>query len=301
MSPIRLVETLARAAEGWAVHPLYGISNGQCDCWKGANCPKPGKHPRLDNWPSEATTDPVKIRQWWQRWPTSNVGGAAGKKSGRNVLDVDPRNGGDISLELLEQQHRTLPETQETATGSGGWHLHFAYSGVTLANTAGVLGAGLDIRSDGGNVVLPGSVHISGRVYEYEATHSPEDILLALMPTWLILLLQGHRKGRLAPPPGPLQNGTVHYTLVSWAGAMHARGMSPGAILAALQHENATRCEPARPVENIKKIVEDITRRYERGPVPGAGAACAPNTHQHYQEDEAAARAVLAQVRGGVR
>jgi hypothetical protein len=72
---------------------------------------------------------------------------------------------------------------------------------------------GLDIRSDGGNVVLPGSIHISGRVYEYEATPSPADVPLAPMPTWLVALLQpnGHRQPRPAPPllPFPEQRVAV--------------------------------------------------------------------------------------------
>jgi Bifunctional DNA primase/polymerase, N-terminal len=261
---------LTRAEEGWAVHPLFGIGNGRCECNKGMNCDTPGKHPRLKGWQEHATTDQNQIRQWWQRHPYSNIGGAAGKKSGRDVLDVDPRHGGDVNLDLLEAQYNKLPETQESITGSGGRHLDFAYSGVSLSNTAGVLGPGLDIRSDGGNVVLPGSLHISGRLYEYEIFHGPEDVSLAPMPMWLLVLLraQGNKKVSRAVAPGPLPNGSVHFTFVSWAGSMHHRGISPGAILTALLHENQTRCDPVRPEENIRKLVEDITSRYEPGQVP---------------------------------
>lgn len=269
-----LLETAwQRAREGWAIHPLFGIVHGQCECWKGKRCPTPGKHPRLFDWPEKATTDPAQIQRWWSRWPHANIGGATGKKSGRNVLDIDPRNGGTIALELLEAQHAPFPETQETVTGSGGLHLIFSYDGLTLANTAGVLGAGLDIRSDGGNVVLPGSRHISGRIYEYEITHAPTDVPLAPMPPWLVSLLQsqnGRNPARPALAPGLIPNGTVHFTLVSWAGTMHARGMSPEAIFAALQHENLTRCSPVRLEADIRKIVDDITTRYTPGAVPAA-------------------------------
>jgi len=40
-----LAAALARAAEGWAVHPLFGIVNGHCECSKWETCPTPGKHP----------------------------------------------------------------------------------------------------------------------------------------------------------------------------------------------------------------------------------------------------------------
>jgi hypothetical protein len=300
MHGARLADALARAAEDWAVHPLFGIVNGQCECKRDTSCDTPGKHPRLTGWQERATTDPATIRQWWQQYPRANIGGAAGKRSGRVVLDVDPRHGGDISLELLEQRHGQLPDTQETITGSGGRHLYFQDPSVAIGNTASVLGPGLDIRETGGNVVLPGSLHISGRVYEYELTHSPADVPLAPMPAWLLSLLRSHqrdRKARPAPAPGFIPNGSVHYTFVSWAGTMHHRGMSPGAILAALLHENNTRCDPVRPEGNIRKIVADITTRYSPGNVPPVWQIVALQWHDA-EEDEAVARAVLARALG---
>src|SRR5713101_4696946 len=155
-SDARLSAALARTAEGWAVHPLFGIVNGHCECREGARCSTPGKHPCLAGWPEKATRDPEQIRPWWRRWPHANIGGATGKKSGRVVLDVDPRHGGTVSLELLEAEHGAIPVTQEVITGSGGRHLNFQDPGVAIGNTANFLGLGLDIRETGGNVVLPG-------------------------------------------------------------------------------------------------------------------------------------------------
>jgi bifunctional DNA primase/polymerase-like protein len=263
-----LHEALARAAEGWLVHPLYGIRNGVCECPMGRACGRTsGKHPRLKDWLAKATTDPRIIKEWWRCYPHSNIGGATGKRSGRNILDVDPRHDGHISLELLEAEYGSLPDTQEALTGGGGRHIHFRYTGP-LSNTAGRLGSGLDIRSDGGNIVLPGSVHLSGSVYEYEVTHGPDDLPLADMPDWLLRLLSPQQRARVRLAPGRIPNGSVHYTFVSWAGSMHHRGMSAGAILAALLHENSTRCDPVRPEANIRKIVADITTRYEPGATP---------------------------------
>jgi len=296
-SNLLLDAALTRATEGWAVHPLYGIVNGACECHQRVSCPTPGKHPRLDGWQDKATTEERTIRQWWARWPHANIGGATGKKSGRNVLDIDPRNGGDISLELLESEHGPLPESQEVITGSGGKHIYFTHT-VALSNTAGVLGPGLDIRSDGGNLVLPGSVHLSGRIYEYEATHGPDDVRLADMPDWLLRLLSSAGCSRVRPAPGLLPNGSVHYTFVSWAGTMHYRGMSAGAILAALSYENATRCDPVRLEANIRKIVEDITTRYEPGVTPKPIAAQAARVVKLRQDAEETARRILAKQRG---
>jgi Bifunctional DNA primase/polymerase, N-terminal len=291
-APPPLRAALARAAEGWAVHPLFGVvvraGTLQCECRAGAGCKKPGKHPRLDAWGEQATRDPQHVSEMWRQFPRANIGGAAGHKSGRNVLDVDPRHGGDDSLAALERRHGALPETQETISGSGGKHLHFAHDGWSLGNTAGALGPGLDIRSDGGNVVLPGSLHVSGRVYEYEATHGPADVALAPTPEWLLTLLRagptGRRQPRPAPPPGPLVEGTVHFTFVSWIGAMHARGFSRGAIEAALLHENATRCNPVRPEAGLRRLIADVTARYEPGNVPAAHIIMLQSKHAEEAE-----------------
>ena len=77
---------------------------------------------------------------------------------------------------------------------------------------------------------------------------------------------------------------------------MHKRGMSPGAILAALLHENRTRCDPIRPEENIRKIVADITTRYAPGAVPPAWQIMARQSASA-DEDESVALAVLHRAR----
>src|SRR5262245_39384536 len=92
-----LQKALARADEGWAVHHLYGIVNGACECSKRNECPTPGKHPRLTNYYDKATRDPRRINLLWCQFPQANIGGAPGNKSGINVLDVDPCHGGEES------------------------------------------------------------------------------------------------------------------------------------------------------------------------------------------------------------
>jgi excisionase family DNA binding protein len=91
----KLAEALARAGEGWAVHPLFGIVNGHCECGKGSECHTPGKHPRLTGWQEKATTDPAQIRRWWRRWPHATIGVVTGALAGFVVLAVDPDKGGE--------------------------------------------------------------------------------------------------------------------------------------------------------------------------------------------------------------
>ncbi len=185
-----LTAALSYAARGWAVIPLHGIKDGKCSCGRAGCGDSAGKHPRARDWPTAATTDPATIRGWWKRWPDANVGIATGRRSGLLVLDIDPRHGGDISLEDLIHEHGTFPATPEVITGSGGRHIYFKYPpGGTYGNSAGKLGPGLDTRGDGGLIVAPPSTHRSGRAYCWELSSDPADVPLAEPPDWLLELL----------------------------------------------------------------------------------------------------------------
>jgi hypothetical protein len=81
-----------------------------------------------------------------------------GKKSGVVVLDVDVDDGGPESLAKLEHAGAPTPKTARARTGGGGIHVFFRYPrGTEIRNSAGLLGPGLDVRGEGGYVVVPPS------------------------------------------------------------------------------------------------------------------------------------------------
>lgn len=119
-----------------------------------------GKKPLISGWPSAATTDPDLIRAWWAQWPDANIGVVTGE--GRYVLDVDDL----ASLAALEAEIGQIPRDKVARTGGGGLHIWLAAEGE-LRNSASKIGPGLDIRADGGFVVMPPSIHESGVQYEW--------------------------------------------------------------------------------------------------------------------------------------
>jgi hypothetical protein len=177
----RLEAALMWLRLGAAVFPLHLVRpSGQCSCGRDG-CGSPGKHPIAKAAPRgvhDASRDSDAVAAWWTRYPEANIGVAAGEVSGFVVLDVDPRHGGDDKLRALETEHGTLPDTPEQHTGGGGRHLFFAYD-PQLRNSAGRLGEGLDIKSDGGYVVGAGPNHASGGVYTHDAMFSLGDLPLA--------------------------------------------------------------------------------------------------------------------------
>jgi hypothetical protein len=134
----------------------------------------------------DASKDPAQIRMWWAHYPNAGIGIATGAPSGIFVVDVDPRNGGDETLGRLEGEHGALPTTPRALTGGGGAHYLFRYpSGLELR---GRLGEGVDIKSTGGYVVAPPSVHPSGVSYRWDLGALPSETEIADAPEWLLTL-----------------------------------------------------------------------------------------------------------------
>jgi putative DNA primase/helicase len=141
-APALLKAALAYAGRGVPVFP----------CESGA------KRPLTRNGHWDATTDRRAIERWWERWPSANVGLPTGQESGIVVLDVDVEDGGLDSLARLERVGTPVPKTARTRTGGGGVHIFFRYpGGKEIRNSAGLLGPGLDVRGEGGYVVVPPS------------------------------------------------------------------------------------------------------------------------------------------------
>jgi hypothetical protein len=233
-SPL-LDAALSYAARGWHVLPL-----------------KPrAKTPLTRHGLKDASTDENQIREWWGRWPRANIGIACGP-SGLAVVDVDVRSGGNIGFESL---FAAEPETLNAFTGSGDGsrHWYFAANGESCR----VLAPGLDLKGDGGYVVVPPSIHPSGEPYRWEASSGPDDARLAQLPP---TLRSDARKPAAAPIPDVITSGERNTVLTSLAGSMRRRGASQTAIRAALHEENASRCAPPLPDAEVDAIAASVAR-----------------------------------------
>lgn len=169
------------AERGLAVFPLHWIAAaGKCSCGD-ADCRNAGKHPLTAHGVKDATTDIATLAAWWTLWPEANIGMAL---DGYVVVDVDPRNGGDVGLEAIEAQRGPLPDTWLALTGGGGTHrIYRAREGATYP---GKLAKGIDLkRGAGAYIVVEPSRHASGLTYAWEASSSPLDgAALADAPAW---------------------------------------------------------------------------------------------------------------------
>ena len=160
-----MIEAALRyASRGLSVLPLHSVNGEGCSCGD-SECRTPAKHPRTPHGLKDATTDEETIRLWFRTYPAANLGLATGAVSGLWVLDVDG-DVGEKTLAKLQEEYEPLPRTIQQATGRGR-HLFFRYPGRQIANRAGSIGPGLDVRGDGGYVVVAPSTHVSGATYEW--------------------------------------------------------------------------------------------------------------------------------------
>jgi hypothetical protein len=173
------------ASFGWAVLPLHSVDRGVCTCGD-PNCRSAGKHPRTSHGVKGASTDPEQIRKWWRQWPDANVGIATGAVSGLVVIDIDPRNGGNASYtKLQEELPGTFDKPLKVRSGSDGTHLYFGHPGGHVPCCAN-LRPGIDVKADGGYIVAPPSMHLSGGRYRFARDNG---FILPELPTGLRDLL----------------------------------------------------------------------------------------------------------------
>jgi len=258
----------------WAVFPVHSIRGGLCTCGQ-PNCGSPGKHPRTAKGLNDATKDQQLIKAWWQQWPDSNIGVRTGQASGIMAVDLDVKddevNGITNWYELLDDHG---PASTMTAfTGSGGQHwIYKLPANVEVRNDAGTkLAKGIDVRGDGGYIVVAPSVHLSGDKYAWE-----DNSQAVLAPEWLITkcstpvvraapTIERPAEGYEPWVSEALQGVGESYrnqTAARLVGYFHKQGLAED-IIYAVMTPFAEACIPPMDIRELRRTVASVSR-YER-------------------------------------
>jgi len=194
-----------------------------------------------------------EVKGWWRDFPSANVAILTGTVGGLTVLDFDPGHA------PFPPDGCELPTGCVVSTPRGGKHYYFKHI-LGAKNSASKLARGIDVRGEGGYVVIPPSV-VNAKPYTYEVG-SLDDALRTEAPVWLLNAL---RRSADAPPvvtPGGerIPKSQRNATLISLAGTMRRRGMTEESILSALLDENILRCDPPLEEEEVRKVAASVAR-----------------------------------------
>jgi len=166
---IPLEQALANAANGRPVFP----------------CREKGpqrKSPQTARGFHDATCDPGIITKWWRSWPDALIGMPTGPASDLVVLDIDVKDDRANGFDTLADLGHVLPETPMVHTASGGVHVYFRNPTYReLRCSAGLIGPGLDVRADGGYVIVPSP----GSGYSWDPIWNFDTIEPIAPPAWL--------------------------------------------------------------------------------------------------------------------
>jgi hypothetical protein len=115
-----LLLALAFAAAGYPVFPVDVFWDDERKRWR--------KVPCIKEWERRATTDPILIKLWWDKWPLA-VPGIPPGRCGKVVVDADRHDGSVDGVALFHELDRTrgpFPVHPYNQTKSGGEHHWFS-------------------------------------------------------------------------------------------------------------------------------------------------------------------------------
>jgi putative DNA primase/helicase len=185
-------------------------------------CSAETKQPLTKGGFKAASTNPDQVASWWKEWPHAMIGMPTGNTSGVLVIDIDATGEAEAreQFERLHDRLGGLPACPVVRTPSGGMHLWFSWAPETaLGNRANILKAakgakGIDVRGEGGYVILPPSQRRDGLAYRWRDDCGLSDIDPPAPPQELVdLILRRDRHEFGATSVGLTSSSVSHHTM----------------------------------------------------------------------------------------
>lgn len=212
-----------------------------------------------------------EVRGWWSNWPIANIALTTG--TGLVVLDLD----GPRCVELLDAAGIVLPHDAPRVQTGRGAHIYLSYPDGAVPNRIALLRdngeppSQIDVRGDGGYVVVPPSMHENGTQYRWLKTPSADGI--PRVPDALLELIRADtaREGAQARWIGEalrgVGQGQRNDTCARLAGYFVARSL-PLDVTREMLMLWGERCDPPLSPSEIEVTLQSILRANARkGPV----------------------------------
>jgi P4 family phage/plasmid primase-like protien len=219
-----------------------------------------GKNPSITGWKDFQTRVPTdeEVTNWVNDDPEKlfNIGIITGQTSNLTVVDID----GEEGYEALKENGIELPPTL-TAKTRKGCHYYYAYTNSSfIKNNVAVLPK-VDIRTQGGLVVAPPSVHETGFVYSFIDKTVP----IAPFPDDLLTLIASKTKEKVKKESGlsiskKIAEGNRNHALFKEASYLKGRGYDDDTIVDTIRKLNADLENPLPDFELDKTIFKTILK-----------------------------------------
>lgn len=217
------------------------------------------KRPYMSNWQKDCSKEPSQIKKWFEN-SKGNIGIVTGKKSNIWVLDIDGAIGQKSMYKILEQYKQTLELTLSAKTGGGGFHMFWEYDDRISGNRAGIF-PNIDIRADGGQVVVYPSIHPNGNQYKW--VEETKQVGIKKAPEWLIKAMLVGDKGiaeNTVAIVGDIIKGKRNDTLYRVACKFVNDGFSKKMLQESIHIANMERCQPNLPKKEVDAIIKQALK-----------------------------------------
>lgn len=172
------------------------------------------------------------------------------------------RINGYETLKEWQNEHGELPETWQSITGRGGYHL-FYFDIEPHKNRVGLY-EGVDIRGEGGYIIAPPSVHANGHRYEWEQWRE-DGVNVARVDGLVRKFINGPEPQREESQnfhePEKIPSGKRVSSLIRLVGSLKAKGLENDSIMAAVKAENEAKCIPPLSDHELTKEVFPALKR----------------------------------------
>ena len=236
------------------------------------------KNPLTEHGVRDATLDTKTIESWWLRWPNANIGVSA---AGLVIIDIDSKD--DVRWPEDEEQACELVESARaiSVTPSGGRHFFFRRpDGVSWRCSVRKLAANVDVRTDGGYVVVPPSKLLAGAYVWLKELDTAKEFL-STPPKWLCDLLDEREreytskinKSAQLDETRVIEEGTRNDVLFRIGAKLRSIGFDFEEIYSALSAVNRRRCRPQLDDVEVCRIAESASR-YDANAIETALVEC---------------------------
>lgn len=251
------------------------------------------KRPLTNNGCHDASTDPSVVERYWKQSPNANIGLHC---AGLVVIDVDWHDKGKPTARpntwLADEPDKLalLQAAPSQITPTGGVHYVFSKPAeLSIKNWAGKLAPNVDIRTDGGYIVVAPS-KIEGKLYRWinelcpqDALQQPPDFLLQALAAlshastpgapaystpinrWKIDHcdeIERRAIAYLGMMPEAVSGQGGHNALYTAAVSLvHGFGIAPDRALGILEAHYNPRCAPPWSERELRHKVDDAVRK----------------------------------------